>query len=100
MKRYYVYITTNPRKTTLYIGVTNDIRRRLAEHYTDKGNEAHFASKYHCYNLIFFEIFDDINMAISREKYLKSLSRQKKEALIQEINPNWDFIDILKKSTP
>jgi putative endonuclease len=100
MKRYYVYITTNPRKTTLYIGVTNDIRRRLAEHYTDKGNEAHFASKYHCYNLIFFEIFDDINMAISREKYLKSLSRKKKEDLIKESNPQWKFIDILKKSTP
>ncbi len=95
MKEYYVYITTNPRKTTLYIGVTNDLRRRLAEHYTDKGNEAHFASKYHCYNLIFLEIFDDINMAISREKYLKNLSREKKEKLIRDSNPNWNFINIL-----
>jgi len=93
MKQYYVYITTNPRKTTLYIGVTNDLRRRLAEHYTDRGNDADFASKFHCYNLIFYETFGDILVAIAREKYLKSLSRNQKESIINEINPLWEFLD-------
>lgn len=89
---YYVYITTNPDKTVLYIGVTNDIERRLSEHYENKGKKASFAGRYFCYNLIWFECFSDINEAIMREKEIKGWRRSKKEILIARTNPNWHTI--------
>ena len=71
---YYVYITTNPRKTTLYTGVTNDLKVRLKQHYLNRGNKKTFASKYYCHKLIYFEYFSDINQAIAREKEIISNS--------------------------
>ena len=88
---YFIYITTNPSKTTLYIGVTNDLKRRLFEHQENKGKPQTFAGKYYCYNLIYFERFDSILHAIDRETKLKKWSRKKKEWLIGQKNPNWDF---------
>jgi putative endonuclease len=89
---FFVYITTNPDKTVLYVGVTNNIERRLAEHYNNRGNWKSFAGRYFCYNLIWFEQFSDIREAISREKEIKGWRREKKEILIARTNPNWNTI--------
>jgi putative endonuclease len=86
---FYVYILTNPAKTTLYIGVTNDLRRRLSEHIANKGNEESFAGKYYCNRLVYHEHFTNIETAIDRETQLKKWSRAKKDALINSSNPDW-----------
>ena len=91
-KNYYVYITTNPSRSTLYIGVTNNISKRLNQHYIQRGRKNSFAGKYHCYNLIYFEIYNDVIDAISREKEIKKWNRKKKENLINSVNPEWKFI--------
>ena len=90
---FYVYITTNPVKTVLYIGVTNNLTRRLQEHTENKGNKSTFAGKYYCHNLVYYEHFLDINYAIAREKELKSWNRAKKNALIASSNPDWIFLN-------
>jgi putative endonuclease len=90
---FYVYITTNPVKTVLYIGVTNNLTRRLQEHTENKGNKSSFAGKYYCHNLVYYEHFSDINYAIAREKELKTWSRAKKNALIASTNPDWIFLN-------
>ncbi len=63
---YYVYIVTNPAKTVLYIGVTNDLDGRIAEHYFNRGKPETFAGKYHCYNLLHQEHYQYIDAAIAR----------------------------------
>jgi putative endonuclease len=90
---FYVYIVTNPVKTVLYIGVTNDSRRRLYEHNENKGSKKSYAGKYYCHNLIYYEHFTHIEYAIEREKELKKWSRKKKEMLIASTNPNWIFLN-------
>ncbi len=90
---FYIYIVTNPAKTVLYIGVTNDLTRRICEHEENKGNPDTFAGKYYCYNLVYFEHYTHINFAIEREKELKKWSRAKKNALINEFNPEWQFLN-------
>ena len=90
---YFVYITTNPKKTTLYVGMTNDLPRRLQEHFMNCGDAATFAGKYYCYNLIYFERHTQIQHAIEREKEIKKWSRAKKEALVKTQNPFWKFLN-------
>ena len=87
-RNYYVYITTNKNNTVLYTGVTNNLERRMHEHKT-KANRG-FTSKYNVYKLVYFEHFTDINQAIAREKQLKKWRRAWKEALINEMNPDWN----------
>lgn len=84
----YVYIMTNKSKTVLYTGVTNDLCRRVSEHQTHK-NPNSFTAKYKCHHCVYFEEFTDIVVAIAREKSIKQLSREKKNALINGINPEW-----------
>ena len=88
---YFVYITTNPAKTVLYVGVTNDLATRLQQHYDEKGREKTIAGRYFCFNLIYYERFSDINHAIEREKEIKKWRREKKEKLICSFNPDWNF---------
>ncbi len=91
---YYVYITTNPEKTVLYVGVTNDLDRRMEEHLEDNnGAQSTFAGKYFCYNLIYYEYYSHIQWAIAREKQIKRMSRAKKEMLIARFNPHWRFLN-------
>jgi putative endonuclease len=92
MKPYFIYIIINPNKTVLYIGVTNDLNRRLNEHYKNRGNKASFATKYFCYHLLYFETFDNPGETIAREKQGKKWSRKKKIDLIKMIYPNLDFL--------
>ncbi len=91
---YYVYITTNPGKTLLYTGVTNDLRRRLSEHYKHRGDNKNFAGKYYCYKLVYYEYCMDINQAISRGKEINDMSKKKKKELIATANPHWQFLFI------
>ncbi len=91
---YFVYITTNPKKTVLYVGVTNNLKRRLEEHLADNnGPKRTFAGRYFCYNLIYFEYFPHIEWAIAREKEIKGWNRAKKESLIMKKNPDWRFLN-------
>ncbi|MBT8273488.1 MAG: GIY-YIG nuclease family protein [Bacteroidia bacterium] len=91
---HFVYITTNENKTTLYIGVTNDIQRRLSQHYFDSQNRKQsFAGKYNCYQLIYYEGFENAETAIQREKEIKKWRREKKERLINNFNPSWEFLN-------
>ena len=94
MKNMYVYIITNKPNGTLYIGVTNDLIRRIYEHKHKifKG----FSSKYELNKLVYYEIYDDEIKAIQREKNLKHYSREWKKALIEQNNPEWnDLYDAL-----
>ncbi|KJS05370.1 MAG: endonuclease [Flavobacteriales bacterium BRH_c54] len=92
-KNFFVYITTNPSKTVLYVGVTNDLKIRMQQHYDNRGKKQTFAGRYYCYKLIYYEKYGDANMAIEREKEIKDLSREKKEKLIATENPKWNRIE-------
>jgi len=85
--QYYIYIITNDRNTVLYTGVTNDLVRRCHEHRM--GLIPGFSKKYNLKKLVYYELFDDINMSIIREKQLKGITREKKNALIDQFNPKW-----------
>ncbi len=87
MKTYYIYILTNQNHTVLYIGVTNDLTRRVAQHKA--GVNEGFTKKYKVDKLVYFEESPDIKQATEREKQLKAGSRAKKLALINEMNPYW-----------
>ena len=86
MGEYWVYIMSNPTRTTVYIGVTSDLEKRVYEHRHK--SMPGFTSKYNCTDLIYFESTSSINDAIAREKQLKNWSRAKKDALIKEMNPS------------
>ena len=88
--KYYVYILCNTTKSVLYIGVINDISRRLAEH--KQGLIKGFTKRYNVHTLIYAEAYADVKTAIMREKQLKHWSRQKKEQLINSVNPEWEEI--------
>jgi putative endonuclease len=85
-RQYWVYIVCST-SGTLYIGMTNNIGRRMWEHKS--GEFEGFASKYHCNRLVYYESFDDVNKCIAREKQLKGWVRRKKIALIESRNPRW-----------
>jgi putative endonuclease len=86
--QYYIYILASKKNGTLYIGVTNDLERRVLEH-KQKINEG-FSSKYDVNRLVYFESFQYINDAILREKRLKKWNRQWKINLIEEENKEWN----------
>ena len=91
---YHVYILTNANHTTLYIGVTNDLYRRISEHRA--GKQPGFTQKYNLNKLVYFEHYQDVNAAIAREKQLKAGSRTKKIALIETENTEWrDLFDTI-----
>ena len=84
---YYVYIVASKRNGTLYIGVTNDLPRRIEEH--SLGTENGFTKKYGVHTLVYYESTEDIMSAITREKQLKFWKRKWKLALIEKTNPGW-----------
>ncbi|MGN1162867.1 MAG: GIY-YIG nuclease family protein [Christensenellales bacterium] len=85
MKNYYVYIITNKSNSTLYVGVTNNLQRRLFEHKNKLVDG--FSKRYNLNKLLYYEETSDINSAIEREKQIKSYSRAKKDSLIFCQNP-------------
>ncbi len=89
---YYVYILVNETGTVLYIGVTNDLERRLSEHR--HASPDRFAGRYRTHKLVYCENYSDIDAAIAREKQLKGWSRQKKIDLITGTNPDWRDLSV------
>jgi len=87
LKSYYIYILASRRNGTLYIGITNDLVRRIYEHKNDlvKG----FTEKYGVHTLVHYEQYEDVESAIQREKQLKCWHRKWKIRLIEERNPEW-----------
>ena len=86
-KNYYVYILANKTNSTVYIGVTNDLMRRLWEHRNDMADG--FTKQYHVHKLVYYESTTDVNEAIAREKQLKGWRRARKNDLIESVNPAW-----------
>ena len=93
---YYVYMLSNKMNNVLYIGMTNDLQRRLYEHKNELIDG--FTKKYHTHKLVYYEEYSDVNDAIAREKRLKGLQRVKKNNLIEKMNPEW--VDLSDKLFP
>ena len=91
MKKAWVYMITNKKKSVLYTGFTTDMSGRLQKHVEEyyKG----FASKYGCKYLMYYEEFNSVLDAITREKELKGWSRARKESLINVNNPGWESLN-------
>jgi putative endonuclease len=89
MKTGFVYIITNKNNTTLYIGVTSNLPKRILEH-KEKKYKSSFSARYNLNKLVYFERFQMIGDAIGREKQLKAGNRATKENLINNNNPNWN----------
>ena len=87
MKNMYVYIMTNQKNGTLYVGVTSDLTKRVYEHKNKLLSG--FTSRYQLDKLVYYEVFDDEFVAIQREKTLKKYSRNWKKDLIESNNPQW-----------
>jgi putative endonuclease len=86
-KNYYVYLLTNSDNKVMYVGMTNDLERRMHEHKekTVKG----FTEKYNVTKLVYFEQGSEVNVVIAREKEIKKWRREKKNALVERANPDW-----------
>jgi putative endonuclease len=91
VRQYYVYVMTNATRT-LYVGVTNDLVRRVAEHRS--GAMSGFTRKYHVGWLAYYEVTEDVNAAIAREKQIKGWTRAKKQALVETLNPGWRDLSV------
>jgi putative endonuclease len=90
--KYYVYILTNWNNKVMYVGMTNNLERRIMEH-KNKLIEG-FTKKYNVTKLVYYEVFDDIKLCIEREKQIKSWRREKKNKLVEKVNPKWEEIVI------
>ncbi|HUF52396.1 MAG TPA: GIY-YIG nuclease family protein [Dehalococcoidia bacterium] len=86
MRIYYVYILRN-RTGTLYVGVTNDLERRLVEHRL--GLTDGFTKRYRINEVVYFEETSDVHVALARERQIKGWTRRRKAALIRSTNPDW-----------
>ncbi len=92
---YFTYIATNfPRCTVLYTGITSDPYGREWEHQNKEFPDS-FSARYNINRIVYFEYYDDVNVAIKREKAIKGSSRKKKMKLIESINPDWS--DLVEK---
>ncbi|EEI82505.1 GIY-YIG nuclease family protein [Anaerococcus tetradius] len=89
---YYVYILSNYNNKVIYTGVTNNLERRLYEHKHHLADG--FTSKYNVNKLVYFETGDSIDGAIAREKQIKSYRREKKDAIVNSVNPDWKDLSL------
>jgi len=87
MNNYYVYILTNFTNTVLYVGITNDLKRRVYEHKNHLTDG--FTDKYNCNKLVWYESTVDVKSAILKEKQIKKWKREFKENIINKFNPEW-----------
>ena len=87
LKLYYVYMMTNWNNSVLYVGVTGNLVRRVAEHINKEAPS--FTQKYNLNKLVYYEEFSDVRQAIYREKQLKGWNRSKKNGLVNNFNPEW-----------
>ncbi len=96
---FYVYMMTNAGRTTLYIGVTKSLEKRVTEHRNRKFPNS-FTSRYRLNRLVWYQRFADARDAIAREKQIKRWSRAKKEFLIHEMNPTWEDLAMNQLGLP
>lgn len=89
---YFVYILTSHNGHAMYVGITNDLIRRVAEHKSDAAEG--FTKRYKVHKLVYYEPFDDPRTAIEREKQIKKWSREKKNRLVEGANPEWEEIGL------
>lgn len=87
MHNYYIYILTNDFGNVMYVGMTNNLERRIAEH--QQGLMEGFSKKYNLKRLVYYEHTNDVNVAIAREKEVKKWRREKKNSLVETLNPKW-----------
>ena len=92
MNDYYVYILTNHNDKVMYVGVTNDLARRIQEHKSELIEG--FTKRYYVHKLVYYEQCTDVNAAIAREKQLKGWKREKKNALVETMNPTWEDLSV------
>ncbi len=93
---YYVYMLTNWNNKVLYTGVTNNLKRRVYEH--QNGLADGFTKRYKTHKLVYFDTTTDVKSAIAREKQIKGWTRAKKNALVNELNPEWkDLCEIINQ---
>ena len=85
--QYYIYILSNWNDKVIYIGVTNNLKRRIYEHKNEIIDG--FTKKYHVHKLVYYETTTDVKAALEREKQLKGWKREKKDSLVTDMNPNW-----------
>lgn len=93
LNSFYTYMTTNFNKTVIYTGSTIDLIQRLYEHYINQGLTNSYTSKYKAFYCIWYQEFTTLDEARNREADIKLLKRAKKEALINETNPEWNFLN-------
>ena len=86
--QYYVYILSNATKTVIYTGVTNDLVRRVWQHREHIDPDS-FTARFDVNRLVFYEVYEDVQAAIAREKQIKSWNRKRKNALVNDMNPKW-----------
>ena len=89
---YYVYILTNKNNNVMYVGITNNLNRRLYEHQNELIDG--FTKRYHVHKLVYFESCGEVKDALAREKEIKGWKREKKNQLVETKNPNWEGIKI------
>jgi len=89
---YYIYFLSNNTNSVLYIGVSNNLQRRLYEH--KNGFVEGFTKRYHTHRLIYFEQTNSIEVAIRREKQLKGWARKRKNQLVEQVNPKWSDLSL------
>jgi putative endonuclease len=93
MHTYYVYILTNAGRNVMYVGVTNNLENRVAEHRDGKGGA--FTRRYRVDTLVYAEEHRYVEEAIAREKEIKGWRRSKKDALVETLNPTWaDLLEV------
>ena len=85
--QYYIYILSNWNDKVIYIGVTNNLKRRVYEHKNEIIDG--FTKKYHVHKLVYYETTTDVKAVLEREKQLKGWKREKKDSLVTDMNPNW-----------
>jgi len=86
--QYWVYFLTNKGRSVLYVGMTNNLQRRLFEHRTGRARNA-FTWEYQCWTLVYFETFQYVKQALAREKQFKNWKREWKDVLVVKENPEW-----------
>jgi putative endonuclease len=84
---YYVYLLTNWNNKVMYVGMTNDLKRRMSEHKSKAAPG--FTSRYNVNKLVYYEVMTDVRDAIAREKEIKKWRREKKNRLVESMNPEW-----------
>ena len=99
MHDYYVYIPTNVRRNVMYVGVTNNLENRVAQHRAGTGSD--LTSRYRVDTLVYVEDYKYVEDAIAREKQIKSWRRSRKDALVEAANPTWaDLLETLVVRDP